>query len=112
MKATQMFKLVAEPTFTHTVKVTVPIDGGFAEQTFKATFLVIPVDEMTDTSSLEGQQDLLRRVVRSLDEIVDDAGEPIPYSERLRDQMIASPYARVGLYDTYLAGVFKARRGN
>lgn len=88
-----MFKVTREPKFTHPVKVCVPVDGGHREETFKATFRVIPIDDFSDTTTLEGQQELLRKVIFSLDDLIGDDEKPAPYSDELRDQLIAVPYA-------------------
>ena len=107
-----MFKVTSEPKFTHSVKVCVPVDGGHREETFKATFRVIPIDELDDTATLEGQQVLLRRVVSHLDELIGDDEKPLPYSDELRDQLIAVPYVRAAMFQTYLAAITLTRVGN
>ena len=107
-----MFKVTSEPKFTHDVTVQVPVDGGHREETFKATYLVVGIDEMTDMLSLDGQQKLLKRVVCQMDELEDEKGKPMPYSIELRDQLIKLPFVRAALYQTYLKAVSGAREGN
>lgn len=112
-----MFKLTTDPRFTHQVKVQVPVDGGFKEQSFKATFKVLPIDQLVTeedaAASDETAQALtLRKVVVGLDDLVDDANEPIPYSDEIRDQLIAVPYVRIALMQTYIRAITKVKAGN
>ena len=107
-----MFKVVSEPTFTVPVTVCVPVDGGHKDQDFKVKFLVVDVDELGEASGLAGQQKLLKRVVRGFEELVDDNDKPMPYSDALRDQLIAVPYVRAAMLQTYLAAIGKTRVGN
>ncbi|MEA3265209.1 MAG: hypothetical protein U9R07_17190 [Pseudomonadota bacterium] len=112
-----MFKLSADPRFTHEVKVQVPVDGGHKEQSFKATFRVLPLDQLTaedeDASSDDQSQvNTLRKVVVGLDDLVDDAGEPVPYSDEIRDQLIGVPYVRIALMQTYIRAITKVKAGN
>jgi hypothetical protein len=107
-----MFVLSENPRFTHAVKVMTPVDGGHKVEEFKATFTVIDVNDIGDTSSLPGQTELLRRVVVGLEDIVDDAKKPVPYSDEFRDRLIGIPYIRAGLVQTYLAAVIKSAVGN
>lgn len=107
-----MFKIVSEPTFTIPVTVCVPVDGGHKDQTLKVKFAVVDVDELGEAAGLDGQQKLLRRVVRGLEDVVDDADKPLPYSDELRDQLIAVPYVRAAMLQSYLAAIGKTRVGN
>ena len=107
-----MFKVTEERTFTRSVPVMVPTDGGHTKETFQATFRVVDIEELNDTHTLEGQQAVLRRVIVELDELVDDAGQKMPYSDDLRDKLIRVPYVRSALLQTYMQAVTKARLGN
>lgn len=107
-----MFKVISEPTFTAPVTVCVPVDGGHKDQTLKVKFRVVDVDELSEAEGLAGQQKLLRRVVCGLEDVVDDGDQPIPYTDELRDQLIAVPYVRAAMLQTYLAAIGKTRVGN
>lgn len=107
-----MFILTEEPRFTHDVKVMTPIDGGHREDIFKATYRVIDVEEIGDTAGLAGQQALLRRVVVGIDDVVDANKKAVPYSDEFRDRLIAIPYIRAGLLQTYLAAITRSAVGN
>lgn len=112
-----MFKLSTDPRFTHEVKVQVPVDGGFKEQSFKATFRVLPLDQLKADEEVDGdeagyQETTLRKVVVGLDDLVDDADQPIAYSDEIRDRLIAVPYVRIALMQTYIRAVTKVKAGN
>lgn len=109
-----MFKIIENPTFTHTVRVMVPIDGGHREETLKATYKVLTTDEVNgyDLSDSASSRDFLRTALVKLDDIADADGKPIPYSDEVRDQVLALPYARIALGRGYFEAVSKARTGN
>lgn len=109
-----MFKITNDPTFSHAVEVFVPVDGGHDKQTFRATFNVLPSDkERTfDLQTAEGSDAFLRAIVRGMDELVDQANKPVPYSEGLRDQLLQLPFVRQALVRTYYAGIQKGPAGN
>ena len=107
-----MFKVISEPTFTTPVTVCVPVDGGHKDQTFKVKFLVVDVDELGEANGLAGQQKLLQRVVRGMEDLVGDEDQPLDYSDELRDQLIRVPYVRAAMLQTYLAALGKTRVGN
>lgn len=109
-----MFKVTREPKFTHEVKVMVPTDGGHEQQTFKATFKVMPLDELADnnTNTDSGQRGVLKKVVTDMSDLIGEDDQALPYSDELRDRMIEVPYVRVALFQTYLAALTKAPAGN
>lgn len=106
-----MFKVSSEHTFTHPVKVMVPVDGGHVEQSFKTKFRVLPLDDQADGSE-EGEQVTLRKAIVSMSDLVGEDDQPLAYSDGLRDQLIAVPYVRIALMRAYIGAVAKARVGN
>lgn len=109
-----MFKVSKEPTFTHRVLVQVPIDGGHREEVFRATFRVLPTDQAAAFNLMteDGVFDFLRRAIVRLDELEDDAGQPVPYSDEVRDAVIRRPDARLALSRTYFEAVGGQRGKN
>lgn len=110
-----MFKLSTDPRFTHEVKVQVPVDGGFKEQTFKATFRVMTTEQLiarADDTGTDSDETILRQVIVGLDDLVDDAEQPIPYSDEIRDRLIAVPYVRGALMAVYIKAITKVKAGN
>ncbi|MEX2480196.1 MAG: hypothetical protein WD928_04975 [Gammaproteobacteria bacterium] len=109
-----MFKLDANPTFTRSVEVLVPADGGHRKETLSATFCVLDVEEAGryDLYDRQGTRDFLERVIQRLDDIAGEDGKPVPYSDAVRDQVLALPYARLALARAYFEAVAGAARGN
>lgn len=105
-----MFKITSEPKFTHTVTAFVPTDGGHEPQSFKATFRVLTDKDAEDISV--GDVEYLKRIVVGFDDIEGADGQPLPYSDALRDQLLALPYVRVALARTYVEAVSKSKAGN
>lgn len=107
-----MFKVSSDPKFTHPVTVCVPVDGGHKNMTFPVTFRVMPLDQLDDGQGAEGQAASLRKVITHMEDLVGDNDQPIPYSDEIRDQLIAVPYVRLALMKTYLEAVTKTKAGN
>jgi len=109
-----MFKVTQEPTFTHDVTARVPVDGGFEDQKFKATFRVIDPEEADkfDLATLEGSGDFLRKVVVQLHEVADAEGKPLEWNDGVLTAVLKLPWARSALARAYFAGVAGAKLGN
>lgn len=109
-----MFKIIANPTFTRTVEVLVPADGGHRKESLTATFRVIDVEESKryDLYDQEGTRAFLERIIVRLDDLADESGEHLPYSDAVRDQALALPYVRLALARAYFEAVTAAKRGN
>jgi hypothetical protein len=97
-----MFKVTKNQTFTHPVKVRTPIDGGYLDETFKATFNLISTEEANGFDrTTEGTTLFLRRVLVRCDDLVDEAKQPLPWSDDLRDHLIFLPHVRIALWRAY-----------
>ncbi len=109
-----MFKIVTEPTFTHMVTVMVPADGGHAQETLDVTYRVVPSSEIAkfDLSAEDDSLRFLQRVIVRLGDLADEDGKALPYSDKVRDQVLALPYARGAIAAAYFAAIAKARQGN
>ncbi len=109
-----MFVLDQEPRFTHPVTVNKPVDGGFEQQTFKATFLVIMDSELGtyDLDSRAGSTDFLKKALVGFADVQGADDQDVLFSDQTRDAMIDMPFVRVALVKSYLAAVYKAQLGN
>ncbi|MBN9504918.1 MAG: hypothetical protein J0I69_02735 [Altererythrobacter sp.] len=109
-----MFIVTDEPTFTHDVTARVPVDGGFAEETFKATFRVIDPEEVDSfvLATTEGAAAFLKRVIVRLDGIADAEKRPVEWSDQVRDAVLRLPWARSALARTYFTAISGAKTGN
>lgn len=101
-------------TFTHPVTVRRPVDGGYSEETFKATFRVLPVSETAkyDFMTGKGTRSFLVAAVAKLDELEDETGQPLAYNDQVRNAVIDEPDTRAALVAAYFAGVRGAAEGN
>lgn len=104
-----MFKVVSDSTFTRPVTVLTPSNDGHLTETLKATFRLLSTDEMDkyNLNTRDGTTAYLKRIIVSLDDLASASGEPLAYTEALRDQLLTMPHVRVGLLSEYLDAVAK-----
>ncbi|WP_342237174.1 hypothetical protein [Inquilinus sp. OTU3971] len=102
------------PTFKRPVKAQKPADGGFETVSFDATFRLLGLDELEqfDTTTVAGTTQFLQSVVVDLAGVLDQNKQPIPYSDRLRDRVVNTHYARAALIQEYFDGAKGGRLGN
>lgn len=109
-----MFTLVDTLEFTHTIPVMVPVDGGFKEQSLKVRFRLHQDDaeNAADLAKSDGMEAFLKRVIVSIDDVIDEAKKAMPYSDELRDQLISMSFVKIAMWNGYFAAVTKAKAGN
>lgn len=109
-----MFKLINEPRFTHEIEATVPVDGGFEKQKFKVTYRVVDpaIGDSFEIGTTEGSTGFLKSVVCGLADIENEAGELVPYSEALLDQLLKLQFVRVAMARGYFEAMNPAKQGN
>lgn len=109
-----MFTITDEPRFTHDVTARVPVDGGFAEETFKATFRVIDPEEADSfaLATTDGSTAFLKCVIVRLEGIADAEKKPLEYSDTVRDAVLRLPWARSALARAYFTAISGAKAGN
>lgn len=94
------FRFNPRPTVWANVKLHVPTEAGFEEQTFRARFLILPLAERQAMAE-DGARDALGQVWLDWDGIVDADGRPIPFSEALRAEFLEFDYIEFGLSQAY-----------
>ncbi|MDK3072770.1 hypothetical protein QO034_06580 [Sedimentitalea sp. JM2-8] len=107
-----MLKITDTPEFTHTVRVQTPVDGGHREDTFKCRFRVVEDDENDAGFTVDAVKARLRRIIVSMEDLADENGKPVPYSDEVRDRVLNLPHARIALLRAYAAAFAKERAGN
>ena len=100
------------PTFTARITVFVPADGGPEKQELTARFAFRDDEQIPAITGVNGGVDFLREVVVGLEDLVDEGGKPVAYSEGLRDQLLKLPYVRNALIKGYFAAINGASLGN
>jgi hypothetical protein len=101
------FKLNKNPTFVATATIAVPTDNGPQDETISVRFRVLP-DEALELPSPE----FLKRAILRIDDVLDDAGEPVASSEQLIAEVLALPFTRLPLVRAYMTALTGARAGN
>lgn len=110
-----MFKLEKDPKFWATVTMVTPSDEGGREETFKARFKMRPAHVVETVDTLSGGPELLeflRETVVDLQDIADDDGKTLTFSDDLLEQVLDHFGARNALWNTYISEVTRARLGN
>jgi len=109
-----MFKLTSEPTFKHKVRARVPVNGGHQDETFEVSYRVLTIEQIReyDLSDPDGTTGFLKAVIRELHDIADAHGQPVEYSDDVRDAVLNLPYARSAIVNGYFEGIAGARKGN
>lgn len=105
-----MFKLIKNPEFSHEVRVSVPVDGGYLEQKFTCRFAVVDWEELRQLENDPAAQ--VRKVWIGWEGLVDDEDRPIPFSDPMRDTLIGMLFVRAAVLQAYVTAVTGARRGN
>ena len=113
-----MFVISQKQTYTWPVTVEFPIDGGkIDKQTFDAEFKrmtqtriheirsMIERSEVTDT-------ELAREVLAGWEGVNDGNGEPVPFTERSRDQLLDVPLVASAVVFAWLGSLTGAKRKN
>lgn len=107
-----MFKIDRSPEFT--LDVPIPEPGAEDQPTIKARFRAVSEERLNaaDWLDVESIKEFLRDVILELSDVVDEAGEAVPFGRELLDRVLAIPYARVGLMRAYGEALSGLRRGN
>ncbi len=90
--------------FKHKVDVRVPVDGGFRTETFTAHFKALPKEEalaLVLEAQENGDAHLLREILVGFEDIKDEDGNAVEYSEESRDTLLNIPYVSIPLIQAY-----------
>ncbi|WP_420132606.1 hypothetical protein [Rhodopseudomonas sp.] len=109
-----MFKIVSNPTFTHTVTVMTPVDGGFSEEKLDVTYNYLDTDEVKkfDLTTGDGTSKFLFTLVAKLDGLTGPTGEPVVCSLELREKLLRMSNVRRAIIAHYFDAVNKVKEGN
>lgn len=97
-----------ELTFKRDVQFLQPTDsGGSKQMKFRAQFAELTTDEIraiTDEADDEGEatEALLKRVFIGFEDVTDEEGKKVDFSDSVRDMLINRPYIRVALVQSYM----------
>lgn len=98
-----MFKVRKNHSFTVPVEVLTPVDGGHEREEFKATFKLLDAEELKihDLLSMDGQKAFLAAAFEKGSDLTDEDGKPLPWSDAVRNAIIANIPARQGMIAAY-----------
>ena len=100
-----MFTIEKPKQIKWPVTVSIPRDGGSAAKAvFTAHFRIIPGNEFNAIYQNGGNdEDLLRNVVVGFgNDVLDESGTPLVFSQESLDHLIGIPYVRNALVSAYL----------
>lgn len=92
-----MFKLAQKRQITWPVTVNIPQDGGKTQKaTFDGEFEVLTQDE--SERAIREEKDLLEVQLIGWDGVKDEKGEPVPFSEAAKKQLLDISYVRMAVF--------------
>lgn len=97
------------------VQVYVPVDGGRHQiQKFTARFKVLSQEELKGiTGDSDFDDEMLNKILIGWGEdLVDDAGQPLPFNEENKKAVLDIPFVRLAIIRAYGEAVANARRKN
>jgi hypothetical protein len=108
------FKVQKNPSFTHDVEVSLPIDGGFEKIILSTRFNYLGMDELEkfELSSNEGQDQFFAKAIVTFNDLVDDEGKPIACDASVRAQILGLTNVRIALMAAYTLALQGAARKN
>ena len=109
-----MFKVIDNPEFSRKVAISVPVNGGFENQSLGVRFRVLSQDRIA--AILEATPGnflpLVNEMVVSLEDLADVDGQPLAYNDAVRAAVLDMPFVRTGILGAYSEAVSGAKRGN
>jgi hypothetical protein len=110
------FVIDQQPSYRWPVPVEFPIDGGkFQRQTFDAEMKRLSQDrigeiwELIKTEELN-DRDLCREILLGWDGITDTKGDPVPFSEKARDQLLNVQLVASAIVQAWIDSLGKRKR--
>ena len=95
------FVLKKVASYKWPVKVEIPVDGGkFETQTFDAIFKKMSRSSFNDLVD-KGDDALVGEILLGWEGINDDAGKPVPFTEKNKQQLCDDPYVLRALIQAY-----------
>jgi len=109
-----MFRITPNPTFAVTVKV--PVIGQEAPSLLKLVFRRKSREELVawvDRARAGATRAMLCEVIAGWEEVEDDAGNPVPYSEEGMSALLGDyPDAPLAIFNAYIAQLPEFREKN
>lgn len=114
-----MFTIKQSDTYSWPVEVRFPKDNGeVGKETFTAIFKRISqsriddIKKLAQTSDTMSDRDLACEVLAGWDNIIDEHGEKVPYSEGMRDELLDKPMVATAIVMAFTESLSGAKRKN
>lgn len=109
-----MFKISTRPRVIHPVPLFIEVDGERVDCSFAAKFEIQPISktEEADLNTADLQGAFLLKAVVDLQDLVDDADKPVPFSLELLRALLDRVEVRTALFGAYFDAARKAALGN
>ena len=104
-------RILTRPTWRHTVTATAPTESGPVEEEFSVRYRLSSIPP-ADLDPRQDQEAFLRDIVAEVEDMVDDEGQPLPWSEEAWEKVLALPWARLAIVRGYFESVTGARAKN
>ena len=99
-------------TFKRTVKIPVPVDDGFEEQSVVITYNVMPIDRTRALETGQDVVDFVHETVNTVDGLVDGKKNPLEWNAEVQASFWNLPYVFNPVRDAYAEAINKAREKN
>lgn len=106
-----MLKVAKRPQWAHDITFSVPVDGGFDKQTARVTYRLLE-ETGIDPAIKDDSLVILHNVVVRMDDLADEAGNPLEWNDTVRDTLFEQPFVQAGLIKGYFRSVVGAASGN
>mgnify|MGYP000037008149 CR=1 FL=1 len=108
------FKISTRPRVKTRVKLRFEVDGEMQDHEFGVTFRILPMSRSTEEDMrIEARQvTFLTEAIAGFDDLVDDAGQPEPFTPELVSALLDRPEVRTPLIAAYFEAFQKAAAGN
>lgn len=109
-----MFKVIENPEFKRQVTVSVPVDGGFENQTLSVRLRVLTQERIsTLVDANPGNfRPLVEAMVVELGDLIDAEGNAVACNDAVRAMVLDMPFVRSAILRDYSEAVAGAKRGN
>ena len=81
-----MLKIARRPEWTHEVTISVPVDGGFENQTCKVRYRLLD-EAAVEPTDQNNPIVLLMDIVVRMDDLADEDGKALEWNNELRDRV-------------------------
>lgn len=107
------FKLATERKFKSKITIRMPNENGTVSlMTFTAIFKAMKISEATKMQETNPELPILKEVLVGFEDVQNEDGTPVEWSEEARDLLIDEPLVQAELLRTYYRETTQGRQKN